>query len=582
MATDSVLWRIVKPVKKNLNFAMALSVGSTVLTIGNLILLSYLINAMYQGNTQEIFYLFGGMVLFVIVSYLLRLKSFDVSHYAAFDLEAILRKNITNHLAKLPLGFLNETGSGALTKIVNEDVRLLHGFVADSTPLFVRTYAFPILTLLSLFWFDYRIALVCLAILAVGLGFLALAMKNKTEVTHQFNKAKEDINVAVVEYVQAMPVVRVFDGGEKSFIRYENALQRYLDIISLWYKQNGLNAKLSMFILNPLPTFIILLVLGTYWFQDGSLSFLALVASLLLGTGMIESILPYRSLSNVISRAAICSKRIEELMKVKPLKASGNNKNIKDISVVFSNVSFTYPGREDKALQEITFTVKPGTFTAITGASGAGKSTIARLLPRFWDVSNGSIKIGGVDIRELEPEILLDTVAFVFQDNFIFSDTIANNIRMGAENATIEEVMDAAKAAQIHDFIMQLPDGYETQVKERGGNFSGGQKQRLSIARAILRNKPILVLDEVTSFSDTENELLLMRAFRNLMKDKTVIMIAHRLETIKNADQILVMDKGRVSEVGNHDQLIEQSGIYSSMWQSYLAARNWHIKSEKE
>ncbi|WP_267740149.1 ABC transporter ATP-binding protein [Myroides injenensis] len=582
MATDSVLWRIVKPVKKKLNFAMALSVGSTVLTIGNLILLSYLINAMYQGNTQQMFYLFSGMVLFVVVSYLLRLKSFDVSHYAAFDLEAILRKNITNHLAKLPLGFLNETGSGALTKILNEDVRLLHGFVADSTPLFVRTYAFPLLTLLSLFWFDYRIALVCLAILIVGLGFLSLAMKNKTEVTHQFNKAKEDINVAVVEYVQAMPVVRVFDGGEKSFVRYENALQRYLDIITLWYKQNGLNAKLSMFILNPLPTFIILLVLGTYWYQDGSLSFLAFIASLLLGTGMIESILPYRSLSNVISRAAICSKRIEELMKVEPLQASGENKNIKDISVVFDNVSFTYPGREDKALEDINFTVKPGTFTAITGASGAGKSTIARLLPRFWDVSKGYIKIGDTDIRDLEPEVLLDTVAFVFQDNFIFSDTIANNIRMGAENASIEQVMEAAKAAQIHDFIMQLPEGYETLVKERGGNFSGGQKQRLSIARAILRNKPILVLDEVTSFSDTENELLLMRAFRNLMKDKTVIMIAHRLETIKNADQILVMDRGRVSELGNHEQLIEQKGIYSSMWQSYLAARNWHIKSEKE
>ncbi|WP_010250373.1 ABC transporter ATP-binding protein [Myroides injenensis] len=582
MATDSVLWRIVKPVKKKLNFAMALSVGSTVLTIGNLILLSYLINAMYQGNTQQMFYLFSGMVLFVVVSYLLRLKSFDVSHYAAFDLEAILRKNITNHLAKLPLGFLNETGSGALTKILNEDVRLLHGFVADSTPLFVRTYAFPLLTLLSLFWFDYRIALVCLAILIVGLGFLSLAMKNKTEVTHQFNKAKEDINVAVVEYVQAMPVVRVFDGGEKSFVRYENALQRYLDIITLWYKQNGLNAKLSMFILNPLPTFIILLVLGTYWYQNGSLSFLAFIASLLLGTGMIESILPYRSLSNVISRAAICSKRIEELMKVEPLQASGENKNIKDISVVFDNVSFTYPGREDKALEDINFTVKPGTFTAITGASGAGKSTIARLLPRFWDVSKGYIKIGDTDIRDLEPEVLLDTVAFVFQDNFIFSDTIANNIRMGAENASIEQVMEAAKAAQIHDFIMQLPEGYETLVKERGGNFSGGQKQRLSIARAILRNKPILVLDEVTSFSDTENELLLMRAFRNLMKDKTVIMIAHRLETIKNADQILVMDRGRVSELGNHEQLIEQKGIYSSMWQSYLAARNWHIKSEKE
>ncbi|WP_025124232.1 ABC transporter ATP-binding protein [Myroides odoratimimus] len=581
MATDNVLWRIVKPVKKKLNFAMALSVGSTLLTIANLIILSYLINALYHGNTTQLLYLFGAMILCVVVSYVLRLKSFDVSHYAAFDLEAILRKNISHHLAKLPLGFLTETGSGALTKILNEDVRLLHGFAADSTPLFVRTYAFPVVTLVALFWFDYRVALVCLAILIVGLGFLALAMKNKTEVTHQFNKAKEDINVAVIEYVQAMPVVRVFDGGEKSFVRYENALQRYLSIITLWFKENGLNAKLSMFILNPLPTFIILLVLGTYWFQEGSLSFVSFVASLLLGTGMIESILPYRSLTNVISRAAISAKRIEELLEVEPLTSTGEQTSVNDTTIEFDKVSFTYPGREDKALNNISFTVKPGTFTAITGASGAGKSTVARLLPRFWDVSDGEIKLGGTDIRQLKPEVLLDTISFVFQDNFIFSDTIANNIRMGAEEATLEEVMEAAKAAQIHDFIMQLPDGYDTLVKERGNNFSGGQKQRLAIARAILRNKPILILDEVTSFSDTENELLLMRAFRNLMKDKTVIMIAHRLETIKNADQIIVMDKGSISEIGTHEQLAANQGIYQAMWQSYTQARNWHIKSDK-
>lgn len=406
-------------------------------------------------------------------------------------------------------------------------------------------------------------------------------MKNKTEVTHQFNKAKEDINVAVIEYVQAMPVVRVFDGGEKSFVRYENALQRYLSIITLWFKENGLNAKLSMFILNPLPTFIILLVLGTYWFQEGSLSFVSFVASLLLGTGMIESILPYRSLTNVISRAAISAKRIEELLEVEPLTSTGEQISVNDTTIEFDKVSFTYPGREDKALNNISFTVKPGTFTAITGASGAGKSTVARLLPRFWDVNEGEIKLGGTDIRQLKPEVLLDTISFVFQDNFIFSDTIANNIRMGAEEATLEEVMEAAKAAQIHDFIMQLPDGYETLVKERGNNFSGGQKQRLAIARAILRNKPILILDEVTSFSDTENELLLMRAFRNLMKDKTVIMIAHRLETIKNADQIIVMDKGSISEIGTHEQLAANQGIYQAMWQSYTQARNWHIKSDK-
>ncbi|RAV30008.1 ABC transporter ATP-binding protein [Sinomicrobium soli] len=579
MEKKNILWKIIGPVRRKINMAMITSGLSSVFSIINLLLLAFLINALFNSDTRQVLYFLGGMLISTVISYVTRLNAFDRSHYAAFELEAVLRMQVARHLAILPLGYITEKGSGGLTKVLNDDVRSLHGFVADATPLYARAYVFPIVSLIILFYFDWRVALISVGIVLLGVLIFIFIMSRNKGVYKKFNDSKEAINVSVIEYVQAMPIVRVFDGGKTSFVRFDDALENYKKILTDYYKEYGLGMRISMFILNPLPTFIVLLLVGSFWYMNGQIGFLTLIISLLLGTALVESLHTFRSIMNLTFRAEISAKRIEEVLNVKPIKPSDKDLKPADASVVFENVSFTYEGREEKALEDISFTIAPKSFTAIIGSSGSGKSTILRLIPRFWDVQEGRIKIGGVDVKDMKLETLMAQLSFVFQDSFIFHDTVENNIKKGMEEADREQVTAASKAAGIHDEIMQLPDGYDTLIQERGINFSGGQKQRLAIARAILSNKPILVLDEATSFSDTENEYKLMQAFKNLMQDKTVIMIAHRLETIKKADQILVLQKGKVIQRGNHSELITQKGSYRQVWASYQEARNWHIKN---
>lgn len=378
-----------------------------------------------------------------------------------------------------------------------------------------------------------------------------------------------------------MPVVRVFDDGEKSFKRYEKALIKFRGILTNWYKKNGLKVRVSMLILNPLPTLVILPSVGGYLYYHDNISIIQLVASLLLGTGMIESIMPYMSLNHVIEKANISSNRIFNILEEEALPEVGKkiSKEPNDSSVTFKDVSFTYPKRTTEALKNVTFSLKPNTFTALVGASGAGKSTVAKLIPRFWDIEQGNICIGGVDIREMTNDSLMDQISYVFQDNFLFADTIENNIRLGNPSATTQEIIEAAKIAQAHDFILQLPEGYQTQAGERGDLLSGGEKQRIAIARAILQNRPILILDEATSFADTENESKLMQALNSLMNRKTIVMIAHRLKTIQRADKILVFEEGILKEQGTHDELMKLDDTYKKMWDAYEKTRDWHIKS---
>lgn len=574
-----ILWKIIAPVSKKINLAMMTSGLSSIFSIINLVLLAFLIQALFNRQTSQVLYLLGAMLMCTIISYIARLKAFDMSHYAAFELEAVLRMKIARHLAILPLGYITEKGSGALSKVLNDDVRALHGFVADSTPLYSRAYVFPIISLITLSYFDWRIALIAISIVILGLIVFGLIMSKNKGFFKKFNDSKEAINVSVIEYVQAMPVVRVFDGGKSSFARFDNALESYKQIFTNYNKQYGLGMRIAMFILNPLPTFIIVLLVGSLWYISGQMTFLAFIISLLLSTALVESLNTFRSIINLTFRAETSAKRIEEVMDVKPITISKQALKPADASVVFENVSFTYEGRKEKALDNISFTIAPKTFTAIIGSSGSGKSTILRLIPRFWDVQEGNVKIGGVDISDMELETLMEQLSFVFQDSFIFHDTVLNNIKKGMEEASIEQVIVASRSAGIHDEIMQLPQGYDTIVQERGTDFSGGQKQRLAIARAILSNRPILVLDEATSFSDTENEYKLMQAFQKLMKDKTIIMIAHRLETVKNADQILVLQKGEIIQRGKHSELINKQGTYQEVWASYQQARNWHINN---
>ena len=308
-----------------------------------------------------------------------------------------------------------------------------------------------------------------------------------------------------------------------------------------------------------------------------ALPFATWLAVLLIGTGMAEALLPYISLYHLIEQGKISAERIIEVLDAPVLPVLAPPQTPKDASVSFHHVHFRYPGRAENALTDISFTAPAGSLTALVGSSGAGKTTVARLIPRFWDADSGSIRIGGADIRHLIPEALMAQVAFVFQDNFLFSGTIADNIRLGTPDASDGEVEAAARAAQCHDFIMTLPDGYQTAVGERGATLSGGERQRITIARAILQNRPILILDEATAFADAENEALLMRALAALMQDKTVLMIAHRLATIRHATQILVFDHGQLVEQGDHASLIAQNGRYTRLWQASQTAQNWQI-----
>ena len=363
-----------------------------------------------------------------------------------------------------------------------------------------------------------------------------------------------------------------------SFGRYSAALDHYLDVLTGWYRANGTGSRLSLMVLNAAPTLLALLWCGHYWWQAGSLAVADWLAVLLLGTAMAEAIMPYMSLYHMIDKAKISAMRINALLDAPVLQQHEPRQTPQDSSVVFENVSFSYPGRTGKALDNISFTAPAGSFTALVGASGAGKSTVARLIPRFWDADSGSIRIGGAEIRAIDPHTLMEHIAFVFQDNFLFSASIADNIRLGVPDADDAAVIAAARAAQAHDFILQLPHGYDSRAGERGTNLSGGQRQRITIARAILQNRPILVLDEATAFTDPENEALLMQALKALMHGKTVLMIAHRLPTIRDAGQILVFSGGKLVEQGRHDALLAAGGHYAELWRAGEQSRQWQIR----
>ena len=333
--------------------------------------------------------------------------------------------------------------------------------------------------------------------------------------------------------------------------------------------------------LNPAPTLIALLWAGFYWVCADALPFGTWLAVLLLGTGMAEALTPYISLYHLIGQGKISAERIIEVLDAPVLPVLAPPQTPQDAGVCFEHVSFRYLGRSKNALTDISFTAPAGSFTALVGVSGAGKTTAAQLIGRYWDSSAGTISIGGIPVTELQTENLMALTSFVFQDVFLLEDTLLENIRMGSD-ASLEEVRKAAQAAQIDDFIMSLPDGYETKIGTEGVKVSGGERQRISIARALVKNAPILIFDEATSYSDIQNEHNIQVALQNLLKGKTVIMIAHRLHTIKNADTIFVFEKGSIAEQGSHTELMNKNGLYAQMQRTYISALNHDSINIKE
>ncbi|XKS46085.1 ABC transporter ATP-binding protein/permease [Pectobacterium carotovorum] len=568
------------PVRGQIRLAMCLSGLSVLAGIAFLLFLAWSIQLLIVQPASWPLLTMSGAVLCLCASYLLRLLAFNQSHYAAFRLENQIRSALAEQLARIPLGEAQHLGTGSLAKIVQDDVKALHLFVADSTPLYARAVVAPLCTGALLFWLDWRLALAALLVLVIGAVVLMLAMRNAGEMNQRYNQAREEVSTAVIEFVQAMPVVRTFDTGASTFGRYQQALENYLDVLTRWYQQAGFSARFSFAVLNPLPTLLVLCWVAYGFYHAGELDFSLWVAVLLLGNGMAEAVMPMMALNHMVAKTRLSISRIQDVLALSPLPEAESDALPADASVSFEQVSFRYDRHaSDWVLEDVSFQVPAGSVTALVGASGAGKTTVARLIPRFWDVTAGRILIGSVDIRQMKTATLMQQVSFVFQESFLFADTIANNIRLGLPEKSMEEVVAAATAAQAHDFIMALPQGYDTLAGERGQFLSGGQRQRIAIARALLHNRPILVLDEPTAFADPENEAALLAALGVLMQGKTVIMVAHRLSTIRDADQIVVFDRGRLSESGRHDALLAAQGRYSELWRHYEQAQNWALGS---
>ena len=488
-----------------------------------------------------------------------------------------------DHITKIPLGYHLTLGSGRLRKIMDENIESVEGFIAHQFPDFVASITAPIVMVIILFAVDWRFGLaslvgIILAFVAEFIGFGSGAMKENMA---KYQRASEEMNNASVEYVRGMSVVKAFNQTASSFKKLQEAISGYTEWVlkfSLGW-QNCMPAFTTIinniYIIVPVG---ILIGANTSDFTEFAMKFIFYLLFVPAIAGVLNKIM-YISESFMQIDGNVA--RMDEILNIPEMPETAHPRRPKGEDVAFAHVSFTYTeNSEEKALEDVSFTAKKGQITAIVGPSGGGKSTIANLISRFWDVSDGKITIGGVDVRDMAQDELMRQVSFVFQDIFLFKQSILDNIRMGNENATEEQVIAAAKAAQCHDFISKLPDGYHTVVGTKGVHLSGGERQRIAIARAIIKDSPIIVLDEATAFSDPENEYLIQKAFEKLMQGKTVIIIAHRLSTIRNADKIIVMEKGHLVETGKHDELVSAGGRYAQMWDHYTEAIDWKISGK--
>ena len=530
----------------------------------------------------------GGVALIsLVVSLALLYVGSMTSHISAFRILYGLRLSLSEHLAKLPMGYHTQKSSGAIKKILEFSVEKIESFIAHQLPDFIAAAATPVVMLAIMYYLDWRLALGCTVpiIAAFALQMLAFMGDKGNQDYKSYNDALEDLNATGVEYVRGMPAVKVFGMTVRSFLKFHDAIENYRSFaiqIGRHYKRPYavffvLLASLLAFIL-PVGVFILS---GQ---PDNQAFALTLLFFLVLGPGLAVPVLKLLYLGGNLRQVTEGVERVAAIFAQQPTPEPAHPETPKNYTIDFENVSFSYDDQDAatrvNALTDISFTAKEKEMTALVGPSGSGKSTIANLIPRFWDIPSGSIRIGGVDIKNIETEKLMDAVSFVFQDVHLFYDTIEENIRMGRSDATMKQVVEAAKKACCHEFIEKLPQGYHTKIGEGGTYLSGGEAQRVAIARALLKDAPILVLDEATSFADPENESKIQQGISELIRGKTVIIIAHRLSTIREANQILVIDEGKLIESGRHKELIEQKGLYHRMWEAHTDAGAWAIAKD--
>lgn len=517
-------------------------------------------------------------LLFAIISILIYIVGLLCSHLSAFRVASNLRIDMVKHIAKLPLGFAESFGTGKLRKIINDSSSSTETYLAHMLPDMVGSIFTPIGLLVLLIFFDWHLGLLSLVPVVIAFIIMATQMTGKTlaKSMEEYQNSLEDMSNEAVEYVRGIPVVKTFGQTVFTFERFKKSIDSY----SEWAINYTKNMRFPMMcyttIINGIFAFLI--GAGIYFTKDGiSSEFLLNLIFYIIITPLITLVLNkvmFQSENNMVINDAMS--RIDSILELNPLETSANPQTVKDNSIELRHVFHTYDN-ETYALDDVSLKIEPNKTVAFVGASGSGKTTIANIISRFFDVTDGEVLIGGVNVKDIPKDVLMENVSFVFQNSRLIKASILENVRMGRPNATKEEVLEVLKSAQCMDIIEKFPQGVDTVIGSKGVYLSGGEQQRVAIARTMLKDSPIIILDEATAFADADNEYKVQMAFDKLSKDKTVIMIAHRLSTISNVDEIFVLDKGRIVESGTSAELISKGGVFAKMWKEYQTSTQWKV-----
>lgn len=532
-----------------------------------------------SGNVVTYAWWAAGMAVASIVLYFAALMS---SHLAAFRVESNLRKEAMRQIVRMPLGFFDINTSGRIRKIIDDNAGVTHSFLAHQLPDLAATFLVPLVAAILIFVFDWILGLACIVPVIIAMLVMGFMMNAEgRQFMKSYMTSLEEMNTEAVEYVRGIPVVKVFQQTIYSFKNFHRCIMNYNKMVfgytRMWEKPMSLYTVIIngfVFFLAPLA---ILLIGYSGNYASVLLNFFLFV---LITPVFSQSIMKSMYLNQALGQASEAIGRLENLVAYEHLTVVEHPQPVKEFSIQFEKVSFSYPGANQKAVDDVSFTIPQGNTVALVGASGGGKTTIARLVPRFWEATEGKVLIGGINVREIAPKELMKYISFVFQNTKLFKTSLLENIKYGNPDATMEEVERAVDMAQCREIINKLPLGLNTKIGTEGTYLSGGEQQRIVLARAILKNAPIIVLDEATAFADPENEHLIQQALKELTKGKTVLMIAHRLSSITDADNILVIDKRKIAEQGTHANLLGKQGIYYHMWNEYQQSVRWTIGKE--
>lgn len=519
------------------------------------------------------------------VGYLLRVACHGIStimaHISAYTILEGIRLKIADRLMKAPLGEVMGRRIGYLKNIIMDKVEDLEPPLAHMIPELTSNLLLPVAIFIWMLVIDWRMGLAVLIAPVLAMIPMFFLMRNYNSQYAAYMEANNHVNSIIIEYVEGIEVVKAFNQSTSSYEKFVNAVQSFKEFTLAWFKSTWKSMNLMMAIM---PTTLLgVLPVGLLLVQNGSISPAELAMGIILSLSIVGPLMKATTFINEAKSMEYAVEAANELLNLPVLPDSGKIVSIPHNDIALKHVTFSYDGSEqNEVLHDVNLELPEGSFTALVGPSGGGKSTIARLIARFWDVTGGNITIGGKNIKELSIRQLSELVSFVTQDNFLFNCSLKENIRLGNPNATDEEVYAAAKAACCDEFIVRLDKGYDTPAGDAGKRLSGGEKQRIAIARAILKNAPIVILDEATAFTDPQNEDKIQKSIMALSKGKTLLVIAHRLSTIQNADQIVVLKKGRIVDCGKQKELLKRCPLYADMWKAHIGAKNWSVSEKKE